>query len=124
MLDKTGTLTDSTFELTKIHNFSVYENNDIITLAKAATNKISPSNLEKSFQRIHVKQNHNLEILDFNPFDINKKYSSSRVVFNGKKITIKLGSPVNLISSLDWYKYVKRLNNKVVAMTIDEPYLK
>lgn len=119
MLDKTGTLTDSTFELTKIHNFSVYENDDIIALAKTATNKISPSNLEKSFQQIHIKRNYNLEIRGFNPFDINKKYSSSNVTFNGKKITIKLGFPVSLMLSSDWYKYVKKLNNKVVAMTID-----
>ena len=120
MLDKTGTLTDSTFELIKIHNFSVYENDDIISLAKTATNKISPSNLEKSFQRINIKRNDNLEISSFDPFDINKKYSSSSITFNGKKITIKLGSPVSLMSSSDWYKYVKKLNNKVVAMTIDD----
>lgn len=120
MLDKTGTLTDSTFELTKIHNFSMYENDDVIALAKTATNKVSPSNLEKSFQQINIKRNDNLEILDFNPFDINKKYSSSSITFNGKKITVKLGSRVSLISSSDWYKYVKRLNNKVVAMTIDD----
>ncbi|WP_283613703.1 HAD-IC family P-type ATPase [Ligilactobacillus aviarius] len=69
-LDKTGTLTDSTFELTKIHNFSVYEDNDILALAKSATNKISPSNLEKSFQQINIKRNDNLEISRFNPFDI------------------------------------------------------
>ena len=67
MLDKTGTLTDSTFELTKIHNFSVYEDDDILALAKSATNKISPSNLEKVFQRMKIRRN-NLKILNFNPF--------------------------------------------------------
>lgn len=69
MLDKTGTLTDSTFELTKIHNFSVYEDDDILALAKSATNKISPSNLEKVFQRMKIRRN-NLKILNFNPFDM------------------------------------------------------
>src|SRR5699024_5763098 len=81
MLDKTGTLTDLTFELTKIHNFSVYEYDDILALAKSATNKISPSNLEKVFQRMKIRRN-NLKILNFNPFDINKKYSNSNVIFN------------------------------------------
>jgi len=119
MLDKTGTLTDSTFELTKIHNFSVYEDDDILALAKSATNKISPSNLEKVFQRMKIRRN-NLKILNFNPFDINKKYSNSNVIFNGKRLDVKLGSPINLMSSSDWFKYVKKLNNKVVAMTIDD----
>ena len=118
MLDKTGTLTDSTFELTKIHNFSVYEDDDILALAKSATNKISPSNLEKVFQRMKIRRN-NLKILNFNPFDINKKYSNSNVIFNGKRLDVKLGSPINLMSSSDWFKYVKKLNNKVVAMTIN-----
>lgn len=117
-LDKTGTLTDSTFELTKIHNFSVYEDDDILALAKSATNKISPSNLEKVFQRMKIRRN-NLKILNFNPFDINKKYSNSNVIFNGKRLDVKLGSPINLMSSSDWFKYVKKLNNKVVAMTIN-----
>src|SRR5699024_12050788 len=90
MLDKTGTLTDSTFELTKIHNFSVYEDDDILALAKSATNKISPSNLEKVFQRMKIRRN-NLKILNFNPFDINKKYSNSNVIFNGKRLDVKLG---------------------------------
>ena len=118
MLDKTGTLTDSTFELTKIHNFSVYEDDDILALAKSATNKISPSNLEKVFQRMKIRRN-NVKILNFNPFDINKKYSNSNVIFNGKRLDVKLGSPINLMSSSDWFKYVKKLNNKVVAMTIN-----
>lgn len=118
MLDKTGTLTDSTFELTKVYNFSAYKDDELLEFAKTATDKISTSSLEKSFQQVKSKVN-DVQISSFTPFDVNKKYSESIVKFNGEEISIKLGSPAKLMTSSEWFKYKQKMDNKVVAMTIN-----
>lgn len=120
MLDKTGTLTDSNFELVNIQNFSMYTNDEILSLAKAATNKIAPSNIDKVFQDVQLPHDQQpLQIEKVIPFDVNKKYSEVHLIFDNQQLIVKLGDPAKLISPLNWYKYVKKISNKVIALTIN-----
>ena len=53
------------------------------------------------------------------PFDINKKYSEAHLIFDKQELIFELGDPAKLVSPLNWYKYVQKINNKVIALTLN-----
>ncbi len=118
LTDKTGTLTKNKISVEKIISYNGYSENEALILASFTTheNDRSPISLAILEKTKSLKTNLKHKIIDFSPFDSERKRSSAKVFFKNKNLSIRSGATQVIQSFCNLDEGVsKKFENDVLA---------
>ncbi|NEZ89055.1 HAD-IC family P-type ATPase [Weissella paramesenteroides] len=94
LIDKTGTITNGNPTVVKFLNYSDYQDNFLLTLARLTTNFKQPSMIDKAIQQFSesIPDQGSLKGHDYRPFVSTNGYASIKVDVDAREFEIHLGS--------------------------------
>ena len=123
--DKTGTLTQNKISVEKIIAYGDFDKNKIIRLAIATTRENDRNSINqaiiKKFKSLDLKKE-NLKVIDFIPFDSNRKRSTAIIKNSSGNLTIAAGAAQIIETFCDLSRKESQLFNKDVEMTAQKGY--
>ncbi len=114
-VDKTGTLTQNSLEIAVVTPLDPYSEDELLTFAALACEEstqdpIDLAILKEAKHRILPNQR-----LDFIPFDPEKKFSESLILYFGQKKVVRKGAPSELVKMTareDLYPLIEKLGTE------------
>ena len=123
--DKTGTLTQNKISVEKIIAYGDFDKNKIIRLAIATTRENDRNSINqaiiKKFKSLDLKKE-NLKVIDFIPFDSNRKRSTAIIKNSSGNLTIAAGAAQIIETFCDLSRKESQLFNKDVEMAAQKGY--
>ncbi|WP_340695281.1 plasma-membrane proton-efflux P-type ATPase [Hydrogenobacter thermophilus] len=95
-IDKTGTITKSKIQVTKVIPYSGFSEEEVICMGALASDPKQKDPIENAiYEYLSDKLSclENYEVKDFEPFDPSKKYSKAKVLINQEDVEVYKGSP-------------------------------
>lgn len=94
LIDKTGTITNGNPAVVKFVNYSDYQDNFLLTLARLTTNFKQPSMIDKAIQQFteSIPDQGSLKGYGYRPFVSTNGYASIKVDVDAREFEIQLGS--------------------------------
>jgi H+-transporting ATPase len=120
-LDKTGTITKNILELSAIHCYPGYSEQEVLAFAAFASEESTQDPMDLAILKAAKKSTLLIQRLEFIPFDPEKKYSEARVSVSGKIMQICKGAPTALLKK-EFAKEVDALSadgSRVLCVTVD-----
>ncbi|MBS0652156.1 MAG: plasma-membrane proton-efflux P-type ATPase [Verrucomicrobia bacterium] len=106
-VDKTGTITQNTLEVSALRSFAPYTDGDLMVLASIACEEATQDPLDlailKTMQTYRSTYGEAKKV-QFIPFDPNKKYSEATANYHDQELHIVKGAPWELVKMIDQYR--------------------
>lgn len=120
-IDKTGTITKNILELSAIHCYPGYSEQEVLAFAAVSSEESTQDPMDLAILKAAKQSTLPIQRLEFIPFDPGKKYSEARVSVTGKIMQICKGAPIALLKK-EFAEEVDTLSadgSRVLCVTVD-----
>ena len=123
-LDKTGTITKNSLEVASFHCFSKYTKEDLFSLASLASEEATQDPIDLAIlmaSKNNASSFSKAEIIEFIPFDPERKCSEAVIRYANQKFHVFKGAPRELIKDPDLCKEIDKLaadGSRVIAVIL------
>lgn len=97
-VDKTGTITKNSLEVSSVHCYSPYSEQQVLNFASLASEESTQDPIDLAVLKATKKSSSEMQRLEFIPFDPEKKYTEAVVSDSGKIRRIRFGAPTALLN--------------------------
>ncbi len=121
-IDKTGTITKNTLEISSISPCGAYSEKEVLAFAALASEASTQDPIDLAILRAGEGISSSIQRVEYIPFDPEKKYSEAILSDSGKKLRIRKGAPSVLLKN-ELSQEVDALSadgSRVLCITVDD----